>query len=315
MVLRPVDLNVVPRRIKRPPIGAPARGIVLMLLSTIAVACMHASVRFITRELPAFEVAFFRNLFGLVALSPWFLRYGLAPLRTRRLRWHAIRGALNAVSMLAFFTGLSLTPLAKVTALSFSTPLFVTVLASVILGEVVRIRRWIAVAVGFIGMLVILRPGLIGLQLGALLILISSLLWSFAILIIKDLSKTDSSITITVYMGLFLTPLTLIPALAVWRTPEWYQLGWLLLIGILGNTGQVALTQALKYADSSALLPLDFIRLVWASVIGYLVFMEIPDGWTWLGGIIIFASASFIAWREAQLRAARPHLDGRAAAG
>ena len=294
--------------------GAPARGVALMLLSTVAVACMHASVRFVTRELPAFEVAFFRNLFGLFVLAPWFMRYGLAPLRTRRLGWHAVRGGLNAVSMLAFFTGLSLTPLAKVTALSFTTPLFVTIGAILILNEVVRVRRWIAVIVGFIGMLVILRPGIVTLELGVLLILVSSLLWSFAILVIKELSRTESSITITLYMGLFLTPLTLIPALTVWHSPSLRQLGWMLLIGILGNTAQIAMAQALKNADSSALLPLDFVRLIWASAIGYLVFLEIPDGWTWVGGTIIFASASFIAWREAKLRAAKPHLSEGAAA-
>lgn len=294
--------------------GAPARGVALMLLSTVAVACMHASVRFVTRELPAFEVAFFRNLFGLFVLAPWFMRYGLAPLRTRRLGWHAVRGGLNAVSMLAFFTGLSLTPLAKVTALSFTTPLFVTIGAILILGEVVRVRRWIAVIVGFIGMLVVLRPGIVTLEVGVLLILVSSLLWSFAILVIKELSRTESSITITLYMGLFLTPLTLIPALTVWHSPSLRQLGWMLLIGILGNTAQIAMAQALKNADSSALLPLDFVRLIWASAIGYLVFLEIPDGWTWAGGTIIFASASFIAWREAKLRAAKPHLSEGAAA-
>jgi len=268
----------------------------------------------VTRELPAFEVAFFRNLFGLFVLAPWFMRYGLAPLRTRRLGWHAVRGGLNAVSMLAFFTGLSLTPLAKVTALSFTTPLFVTIGAILILGEVVRVRRWIAVIVGFIGMLVVLRPGIVTLEVGVLLILVSSLLWSFAILVIKELSRTESSITITLYMGLFLTPLTLIPALTVWHSPSLRQLGWMLLIGILGNTAQIAMAQALKNADSSALLPLDFVRLIWASAIGYLVFLEIPDGWTWAGGTIIFASASFIAWREAKLRAGKPHLSEGAAA-
>jgi drug/metabolite transporter (DMT)-like permease len=281
------------------------RAVALILLSTCCVAMMQAAVRLVADQgLHPFEIAFFRNLFGLFVLAPWFARYGLAPLRTGKLGLHALRGGLNAASMLVFFTGLSLTPLAQAAALTFTTPLFVTIGAALLLGERVRARRWLAIAAGFAGMLIILRPGVGQVEIGSLLILASTVLWSLAVIDIKVLSRTESSVTITLYMGLFLTPLTLIAALFVWRVPTVAELGWLAFIGLFGTAAQMTMTQALKEADSSALTPFDFTRLIWMAVLGYLVFGEVPTIWTWIGGAIIFLSATFIAYREAQLRVA-----------
>ena len=153
------------------------RGIVLMLISTVAFAAMHAAVRHLSGELHPFEIAFFRNAFGLLALAPWFLRYGLAPPRTRQLPLHGLRAGLNIIAMLAFFYALSITPLARVTSLGFTVPLFATLLAMVVLGEVVRLRRWAAMFCGFVGTLVILRPGLAEIDQGSLLALLSAACW------------------------------------------------------------------------------------------------------------------------------------------
>ncbi len=283
-----------------------AQGTVLMLFSTVCFVCMQAMVRHVGETLPPFEVAFFRNLFGLIALTPIFLQQGLRPLKTRKLRVHALRGSIQACGMLAFFTGVTLIPLAQTTALSFSAPLFATLLAILILGERVRIRRIAALALGFCGMLLVVRPGFAEINLGTLLIIASSVSWGLAIAIIKSMSSTESSATLTVYMGLFLTPITGAFAFFVWETPTWEQLGWLSMIGILGTLGHLAFAQSFRRADSTAVLPLDFTRLIWASIVGYIVWHEIPDAWAWIGGSIIFASATYIAYREARLaRAAR----------
>ncbi len=255
------------------------QGMVLMLFSALCLVAMQSMIRFVGETLPPFEGAFFRNLFGLVALTPIFISQGFAPFKTKKLHLHAARGGIQAIGMLAFFTGVTLIPLAQTTALSFSAPLFATVLEILVLGERVRIRRITALVLDFVGMLLVVRPGFAEINLGTMLIITSSLTWGIAIAVIKSLSKTESSATLTVYMGMFLTPITGVFAFFVWETPTWEQLGWLMLAGILGTVGHLAFAQSFRKADSTAVLPLDFTRLIWASVAGFLIWGEIPDAW------------------------------------
>lgn len=278
-----------------------AQGMMLMLFSTVCFVGMQSMIRHVGETLPPFEVAFFRNVFGLVALSPIFVRQGLRPLKTKKLHLHALRGVIQSCGMLAFFTGVTLIPLAQTTALSFSAPLFATLLAILVLGERVRIRRITALALGFVGMLLVVRPGIAEINLGTVLIIVSSVTWGTAIAIIKSMTSTESSATLTVYMALFLTPITGVFAFFVWETPSWEQLAWLFAIGCLGTIGHLAFAQSFRNADSSAVLPLDFTRLIWASIIGFLVWQEIPDAWAWIGGTVIFGSATYIAYRESRL--------------
>jgi drug/metabolite transporter (DMT)-like permease len=223
--------------------GNPLRGLGLMLGSTLLFAAMHASIRHLSGDLHPFEIAFFRNLFGLLPLLPWILRWGLALLRTDRLSLHLVRTAFNLVAMLSFFYALSITPLSEVTALGFTAPIFTTVLAVLVLREVVGIRRWSAIALGFIGTLIILRPGFHELGTGQLLTLLSSLAWACALMTIKTLSRTESSITITAYMGLLMIPASLVPAAFVWQWPAGAAWGWLVAIGLLGGAGQLGMTE------------------------------------------------------------------------
>ena len=281
-----------------------ARGMSLMVVTTLCFTAMHTMARVMGEVLPPFEVAFFRNLFGLLALAPVFLRHGAAPLRTEKLGLHALRGAAQAGWMLAFFTGLTMIPLADVTALAFSAPLFGSLLAVVLLGELIRMRRVAALVLGFAGVLAVLRPGFEEVSAGALLIVAASVAWGLTITIIKVLAKTESSVTQTVYMGLFLTPITFVPALFVWEWPAPAHYPWLAAIGVCGTLGHIAFAQAVKLADSTAVLPLDFLRLIWASLIGFFLFAEVPDALSWLGGAVIFGSATYIAVRESRL--ARP---------
>jgi drug/metabolite transporter (DMT)-like permease len=285
--------------------GAPAglaspalRGIALMFVSTFFFAAMHGSIRYVSATIHPFEIALFRNVFALAVVLPWFWRYGIAPLRTQRFGLHALRALFNIMAMLSFFYALSITPLSEVTALGFTAPIFATLLAALILREVVRARRWTAIAVGFLGTLIILRPGFAAIGLGELLVLFSSLIWACALLVIKSLGRTDSSATIITYMALLMIPLSLVPALFVWRSPEPLEWAWLIGIGLLGGIGQFCMTEALRQADTAVVMPFDFFKLVWVTLIAWLAFAEDPDLYTWIGGAVIFASALYIAYRE-----------------
>jgi drug/metabolite transporter (DMT)-like permease len=278
----------------------------LMAMATLFSAVMQASVRHLSSGLHSFEIAFFRNLLVLVILMPWFVRYGLTPLRSKKLHLHGLRGLLTTVTMLSMFTGLALTPLAQVTALFFTAPLFATVLAVFFLRETVRLRRWMAVLFGFAGTFVVLRPGLVVIDMGSLLVILASLTWGAALIVTKVLSRTDSAVSITVYMAIIMTPLSFVPALFVWEWPTWTQLGWLTVAAVAGTGNQMSVSQALREADTSVVMPMDFFRLIWAALLGYAFFAEVPDAFTWIGGTMIFASATYIAVRESKLRRNRP---------
>ena len=279
-----------------------SRGCLLMVVATLLFAAMHASIRHATQHLSGVEVAFFRNLFGLVVIVPLLVRFGPRLFHTEKFSLHLLRALINAVSMIAFFVGLSMTPLARATAIAFTAPLFTALLSALFLGELFRWRRWTAIIVGFIGALIILRPGVDVVDTGSLLVLFSSLLWAMAMIDIKVLARTDSSATITAYVTVLMTPLTLIPALFYWQTPSLELWGWLVFIGVIGTLGQFVVTEAIKLADMTVLMPFDFLKLVWAAFLGMLFFAEVPDALTWIGAGIVFAASFYIVWREARLR-------------
>jgi drug/metabolite transporter (DMT)-like permease len=283
------------------PADGALRGALFMLASTLLFALMHASIRHVSDHLHAFQIAFFRNLFGSLVLLPWLVRYGLAPFRTGRFSLHLLRVAFNLVAMLSFFYAVTVTPLAQVTALGFTAPIFATLLAIPILGETVRLRRWVAILLGFAGTLLILRPGVAEIELGHIMTLVSSLAWACALMTIKTLGRTEQSITIIAYMTFLMTPLSLLPALFVWQWPSGGELVWLVWIGVIGTLGQWLMTESLRQADTAVVMPFDFFKLVWVSLIAWLAFAEVPGLATWIGGAVIFASTFYITWREQQL--------------
>ena len=278
------------------------RGASLMILSTITFAMMHAGVRHVSAELPPFVIAFFRNLFGLLFLLPILVAGRFSQLRTQRFGLHALRGLINIAAMLMFFTAVSITPLAKVTALSFTAPVFAAAMAGVFLGERFRLHRWSAILAGFIGMLIVLRPGLAVIEPGAFLALAAAALWAMAMIVIKILSRTDSSVTIVAWMGIFLCLYSIGPALWVWQWPSPHAWGWLLFIGLTGSVAQVSISQSLKEADTSVVMPFDFLKLIWTALLAAWFFGEIPDKFTFIGAGVIFSSSLYIARRE-QLKA------------
>ncbi len=275
-------------------------GMIWMLLAVFLFSALHTQIRYASQDIDALVVVFFRNIFGAIVLVPLLFKHGMAPLKTKRpgmLLWRAI---LNAGAMSLFFTALATAPLADVTALSFLGPIFATLLAIVIFKEQVGFHRWFAILLGFIGALIILRPGLVEIDDGSILVIIASVMWAGALMVIKALSKTESSLTITFYMTIMMTPITLVPALFVWQWPEGTTWVWLISIGISGTLAQYCMTESLRLGETHVVMPMDYTRLVWLAIIGWFLFQETPDFYTIIGGIVIAASATYIAWRESR---------------
>jgi len=275
----------------------------LMTVSAFCLAGMHALVRKVSGDLHPFEISFFRNLFGLVALSPLIIKGGLASLRTAQPKLQVFRAFNSVTSMTLWFFALSIVPLAQATAMSFLAVVFASLGAVVFLGEKMRARRWSAVGVSFLGALLILRPGFSELNVGLIVVIGSAISWGLGVVMVKQLSKTDQVTSIVAYFGIGTTLISIWPALYVWQTPTLEQFGWLFLLGTLGTLGHLAMTRSLSLAEAGAVMPLDFTRLVWAGVLGYVLFAEIPDAMTIFGGCIIIAAATYIIFRESQVKA------------
>ena len=278
-----------------------ARASVLMMASTVCFAAMAIAIRMAADTLHAFEIAFFRSFFGLIFALPLLLRTGTAILRTRRLNLYLLRCVIGVCAMLTGFWALVHMPLAEAIALSYTTPLFVTIGAVLVLGEVVRIRRWSAVVVGFIGALVVLRPGVEQLSFPAVIALASAALSASAAISIKFLSRTESSDAIVIYMVLIMTPITLLAAIPVWTWPQGVVWFWLAATGLLGTVGHILLTRAYQIGDVSALQPINFLQLPIVASLAWWLFNEQIDRWTVIGAAIIFCSTLYIAHREAVL--------------
>ena len=283
------------------PVATPLRAALLMLGSTLAFGLMAIAIRYATRYVPTQEVAFFRNAFGLLALLPMLIRPGSAPLKTQQLPRYFLRSAIGLASMLCAFWAIGHLPISQAISLSYSTPLFVTIAAVLWLGETVRLRRWAAVIIGFIGVLIIVRPGSTSFTPGTLVAVGAAVLSSLVAIQIKQLTRVDSADTVVFYTYVFWVPLSLVPALFVWVWPTGLAWVWLVATGVLGTLGQLLWTRALRLGEVSALTPISFMQLPLVSLLGWLLFNETLDRWTVIGAGIILGANAYIAHREAVL--------------
>jgi drug/metabolite transporter (DMT)-like permease len=283
-----------------------SHAIALAVGSAVLFGLMGVTIRLASADVHAFEIAFFRNLFGLLFALPLLYRVGFGVLKTDRIQLYLLRCGIGLCAMLTGFWSLVHLPLAQAVALSFTTPLFVTIGAVLVSHETVRARRWSAVIIGFVGALIILKPWQNDLQAlassGALIALVSAVFSASAAISIKFLTRTEAPEAIVIYMVLIMTPLSLIPALMVWTWPSPASWGYLLLTGALGTAAHVLLTRAYQLGDVSALTPLNFLQLPVVAVAGWYLFAEYLDRYTLLGSGLIFASTLYIAHRERVLR-------------
>lgn len=280
---------------------APMRAAILMLASTLSFGLMAINIRLASQSLETTQVAFFRNAFGLLALLPVVLRAGRPLPRTQNLPRYLVRTVIGLASMLCGFWAIGHLPLSQAISLSYSTPLFVTIAAVFWLGEKVHVRRWLAVAAGFIGVLVILRPGSSGFSPGLLVAVAAAVISAIVAIQIKQLSRLDAPDTVVFYTYLFWVPMSLVPALFQWHWPHGLTWVWLVCTGVFGTGGQLLWTRALKLGEVSALQPISFTQLPVVIVLGWWLFGERLDAWTALGAGIILASTAYIAHREATL--------------
>lgn len=282
-------------------IPPPVLGALWMVFAAAVFSLMTAMIRPIAAHLHVFEIVFFRNVFSIIFLGPVLFRGGLGVLRTNRLPMHLLRAACFLAGMLCWFAAIPHIALVDAMALDFTAPIFITILAATVLGERVRARRWTAVVVGFLGTLVVLRPGFQSLNLAALLILADAFVWSISATVLGSLAHTESARTIVAHMFLWVTPVSLLLAIPVWQTPDLELLLWLAVMSALSAVGHLANARAFVLTQTSVLMPFDYTRIVFAGLIGYFAFGEIPDRWTLLGAGIIVASALYIAHRESKL--------------
>lgn len=279
-----------------------ARSIMWMLCSCFLSSVMAAITKHIAVNMPPLEMVFFRNLFAVLCLFPWVIKWGLPHVKAANFRLYFSRSISSLFAMSMFFYAISVIPLTDAIALTFAVPLITTLFASIFLGEKVGSARWIALFVGFSGVLVIVRPGHSGFNYATLMVLASTIAWSVSNILIKKLSHTDHPRAMVFIMMLIMTPLTLPGALYVWQPPHFNELIWLALLGAVTNEAQFCMNKAYKGAQMSVVMPFDFSRLIFTTVLAYLFFSEIIDIWTLVGALIIFSSAVYIAHRESRFR-------------
>lgn len=270
-----------------------------MLVSAVFFAGLGIAIKMSAREIPSLEIVFFRNVFNLMFMLPWLWKIGFSGMRTNYFGIHATRAGLALISMFLWFTGVSLMPLAEATSLGFTAPLFATLGAAIFLRETVRLRRWAAVIVGFLGTMIILRPGLEIISLPAIYMLCGSVTVAIGFILVKKLTATEAPNTMVLMMVLLVTPFSLVPALFVWQWPTMEAWFWLVSVGFCATGGHIYFNYAMATADASAVLPFDYSRLLFAASLAFIMFDEVPDIYTWVGGAVIFGSTIYIARREA----------------
>ena len=275
--------------------------IILILISIIAGSTMGVLIKLAQNDVSIYIAAFLRFLIGFIFIFPYILRTKFKVYKTSNIFLHIIRSLLNYPAMLLTFSALMLVPYEKISALNFLVPFFVTILAVLFLKENIRIYRISALFIGFIGMLIILRPGIIEISLGIQMVLVATFFWSIIIILTKQLTNKDSSITILTYMYTFMTFLTLITAIIFWETPTTNSIIYLSLAAFVGTISHFSINHAFKLVDVSMTQPFSFIGLIVASFYGYFLFNESPDIYTWLGAIVIFIGIIIITIRELKL--------------
>ena len=280
-------------------IPANLRGILWVGLSGFLFALLNVFTLIPAQHLNFYVMAFLRYCAGTAILLPLIMRIGFyRSLHSNRKALHISRGAIHACGMFLWFAALPLTSLAEITALGFTGPIFVTIGAALFLGEDVRLRRWAAVLVGFGGAMIIIRPGFTEIGIGAICVLVSTPIFSASNLISKALARTDGAETIVIWQHLVIVCCAAPVALWFWQTPEWTDILWFFASGLCGTAGHICQQRGYQIADITLLQPIGFLSLIWNTLLGFFLFSQTPDAWTFVGAAVIFASAMYISHRE-----------------
>lgn len=289
----------------------PVLGVGLKLSSVVLLSCLAACVKYLGDGVPTGQIIFVRGVISMAVLAviAWRLE-GLQILRTDKLRWHAVRSLSGTASMFCWFTALTLIPLADFTAISFTAPMFLTVLAMLFLGERIHAYRWSALAIGFAGVLITIGPHLTlgGSSLGVLVALGAAVFSALAMVALRGMSGSggEHPLAITFYFSLTTVACSALTAVGGWPMPTREQWLFILIAALFGVFGQLSMTMSYRYAEASTIAPLDYTNLLFATALGYYFFAEVPHWSMWVGAPLVIAAGLIILWREYRRYAAVP---------
>ena len=280
-------------------------GLVIAVVAMFLFSLTHTSVRLMSDTMTAFQIVFWRMLLSMAMLMPWYAWQGFGLLKTRRPGMHALRAAVNCGGMLLWFFAIAVVPLGKAVAIHFVLPIFVMVLAVIVLRERVGIRRMSAALVGFGGVLLVLRPNAFGIGWPEIMILGSALCYATTVIFLKYMVKSETPLALTFYTNFFILLFTIPPTIWFWVPPSVDDIFPILAIGVTGTFAPLLYTTALRIADASIIAATDFLRLPITAGLAFALFGEVPDIWVWIGGGTIFLSTWYIAVRESRLEKSR----------
>ena len=278
------------------------KAILLAIIASFCAVLMSVFLKLAQNDINVFTAGFLRFFFGFLIIAPFILKSNFNIYKTNNFKFHLIRSIINVPMMILGFAALMYIPLEQIKAIGFLSPILVVILSVLILKERIYVIRILALVIGFVGVLIILRPGIIEINVGAYMVLLSGLLWSTVIIITKFMSKEDSPMTILTYQYSFVSIFTLPLALIYWTNPTLISLFYTLLAAIVGTILHLCINNSYRLADLSIIQPVWFTQLIFASLFGFGIFGEIPDGWTWAGGILVFTSVLIITYRENYLK-------------
>ena len=279
----------------------PLKSGIWMCISDVTYVVSIAIGRNLAPDIDVFQIAFLRNAFAMLFMLPWLIKMGMGALRTRQFPRHLLRGFLSSANVTLLFAAVALIPIADMSAINFLQPVLGAAIAGLVLGEVIGRNRWLAIGMGFIGALIVIRPGFAEFNLGTAFALSSALTGALVSILIKTLVRRDSPDTIAAWLFITQTGILLIPTIYVWQTPNAQEWGLFILIGFMSLILQRTYNRGIQAADISIAMPFNFTRLIWAALLGWIVFAEFPDIWTWVGGMIIFAASIWLT-RQGQKR-------------
>lgn len=274
-------------------------GALWMVAGGLLFVAVAVLVRHLGSDLPAVEAAFIRYVFGLIILIPVIMRMQWRRVRGRNLQLYAWRGLAHGAAVMLWFFAMARIPISEVTAIGYTTPIFTVVGAVLIFGERIRMRRIVAILIGFVGILIILRPGFEAIEIGSLAQLVAAPCFAISFLFAKKLTNTENSSDTLVMLSVFCTLALLPGALYLWESPSATDLAWLALVAVFATAGHYAITKSIANAPLTVTQPFSFLQLVWAIIFGFLLFDEVPDLWVCIGAAIIVATITYMSHREA----------------
>tara|TARA_X000001036_G_scaffold363441_1_gene347316 strand:- start:94 stop:966 length:873 start_codon:yes stop_codon:yes gene_type:complete len=274
--------------------------IILITLSSLFEIMMFTILKIVQADINVYTTSFFRFFFSLIILTPYIFYSKFYFIKTPNLKKHIIRSSLNLPSMYLTFGALTMVPLEKINAIHFLNPLFVSIFAVIFFKEKIYNYRIISLVLGFIGIIIVIRPGMIQMEAGNFMVLGSTILWALVIIVTKDITKKDSAITILIYQCIFLSVFTLIIASFNWEMPSYNHLLLIFLSSLFGIIFNLMINHSFKLVDLTLTAPFRYSALIWGSLFGFLFFKEIPDIFTWIGGTIIFLSIMTLTYFESK---------------